>query len=352
MKTIKASMIRTTKNSGPAPLFFVGVLILLLLTACQPQPTEKHLTFSGPIMGTDYRISMLVTLDTDLNALEESVLRVMQSVDQSMSTYIEDSELNQFNRTESGIAVRLSSELAEVMREAIIISRLSDGAFDVTLAQAINLWGFGPQGRVSKQPNQQQLNEIKRSVGYEKLKLDGDLLSKADSDLSIDLSAIAKGYAVDKVAEILLQSNITNFLVSIGGELRAAGRKLDGSVWQVGIEKPQVLGGIQEIVALDGKAVATSGDYRNYYTINGKQFSHTIDPISLTPVFHQLALVSVIADSAMRADALATAMLAMGEVRAQEFAKLNDLAAYMIIREAHENQYRIVVTDRFRSVLQ
>jgi len=323
-----------------------------LFSACQDQPTEKQITYSGPVMGTDYRISVLVKQNENLDALEKRIEQAMDAVNQSMSTYIEHSELNQFNRASAGQAVSLSPELAEVIRESIAVNQLSGGAFDVTLARAINLWGFGPNGRTKKQPTAQQLDDLKRSIGTDKLKLEGHSLTKADSDLSIDLSAIAKGYAVDKVAESLVEQGINSFLINIGGELRAAGRKLDGSVWQVGIEKPHALGGIQEIATLDNKAIATSGDYRNYYVVDGKQFSHTIDPQKLTPVFHKLALVSVIADSAMRADALATAMMAMGEERAEEFARRNELAAYLIVRDVKNNQYRTIVTDKFKSVLQ
>lgn len=371
MTAIDSAVNVKLKNSGRTPLFFIvqvftisgfstsvfstpvfTVLAALFLSACQDVPTQKHVTYSGPIMGTDYRISALVGRDTDLDLLEQTIVNAMQAVNQSMSTYIKDSEINQFNSAPGGQAVSLSPELAEVLIESLALSQLSEGAFDVTLARVINLWGFGPTGRISKRPSQEQLADVKRSVGYEKLSLDGDTATKGISDLSIDLSAIAKGYAVDKVADALQQTGVSDFLINIGGELRGAGRKIDGSVWQVGIEKPHALGGIQEIAALDNKAIATSGDYRNFYLIDGEQFSHTIDPNTLTPVFHKLALVSVIAQTAMRADGLATAMMAMGEARAEKFAEKNNLAAYMLIREPLKDQYRIVVTEQFKAVLQ
>lgn len=352
--------ITKAKNSGLVPLFLIvlscvrkmAIVSLVFLSACQEAPTHKQVTFSGPIMGTDYRISALVGVATDLNVLEQDILNAMQAVNQSMSTYIDDSELNQFNRASADQMIALSPALVDVLTESLAISRMSSGAFDVTLAKVIDLWGFGPDGRATQRPSAQQLADLRGSVGYEKIKISNQQATKTVDELRVDLSAIAKGYAVDQVAHTLLTNNVTGFLINIGGELRGAGRKLDGSVWQVGIEKPHALGGIQEIVMLDNQAIATSGDYRNFYTIDGEQYSHTIDPTTLSPVFHKLALVSVLADTAMRADGLATAMLAMGEVRAQAFAKQHDLAAYMIIRESGTEQYRIVVTDKFNSVLQ
>jgi thiamine biosynthesis lipoprotein len=166
------------------------------------------------------------------------------------------------------------------------------------------------------------------------------------------LSPIAKGYAVDKVASVIEAYGINDYLVNIGGELRASGKTVDAQLWRVGIEKPHILGGIQQIALLDNKAIATSGDYRNYLVVDGQQFSHTIDPITLKPVLHKLALVSVIADKASTADALATAMMVMGEEKAWSFALNNRLAAYFIVRGDENKPFVIKYTEEFERNLQ
>ncbi len=177
-------------------------------------------------------------------------------------------------------------------------------------------------------------------------------LSKSAASLMIDLSAIAKGYAVDQVAGLLRQQGIEDFLVDIGGELRASGHNVDGHLWRVGIERPEVLGGVDRIVALRDKAIATSGDYRNFLVLDGKTFSHTINPTTMRPVIHRLALVSVIAEDAATADALATALMVMGEVVARQFAEHNQLAAYLVIRDGADGDYQTIITPQFESYLQ
>ena len=301
-------------------------------------------------MGTDYRITLVNHRrhdDLTLKELEADVKAVMQRVNQSMSNYLPDSELSQFNRLPAGQTQTISADFDAVVRESLNISKLSEGAFDITLARAIDLWGFGPKGIIDRQPSDQMISEIKPTVGYQNLILGTNTLSKKIDGVELSVSAIAKGYAVDRVAQVLEKNGVTNFLVNIGGELRASGRSADDTLWRVGIEKPHVLGGIQRIATLDNQAIATSGDYRNYLVIDGQQFSHTIDPITLKPAYHKLALVSVIADNASTADAFATALLAMGEARAWEFVQHQGLAAYLVIRGQGEDQFEIKISDKF-----
>jgi thiamine biosynthesis lipoprotein len=343
-----------TKNSEPSSLFLLVLsAAAVFLVGCSDKNSDRQMqSFSGQIMGTEYRVSVLVGDDSESSRIEQQILAAMKSVDQRMSTYRPDSELSGLNAAPANTPLEISEELALVLCEAQRISRLSDGAFDVTLAKAIDLWGFGPNGSITQRPEEHLLMEIRESIGYQNLVLDGQSLEKKQPGVSISLSAIAKGYAVDQVANVLDEIGISDYLVNIGGELKAAGHKGDGTNWKVGIEKPHILGGVQEIVLLQNKAIATSGDYRNYHVIDGKQYSHTIDPNTLSPVFHSLALVSVIDDSAMTADALATAMMAMGESAALQFAKQNGLTVYMIIRDGAEHQFRREISDSFRGYLQ
>lgn len=342
------------KNSGRGSLFCIllAITVSLGLSSCAVPSPEQMVTFSGKIMGTDYRITTVLAASTNEQAIEHAALAAMQAVNQSMSTYLPDSELSQINGLPADVTLALSDGLYRVLLEAQRISELSDGAFDVTLAKAIDLWGFGPNGAITARPESETLATLKDSVGYELIELKDGRIRKRHAEVAISLSAIAKGYAVDQVADTLRANGVSSFLINIGGELRAAGLKPDGSSWKVGIEKPHILGGIEQVVALNDSAIATSGDYRNYHVIDGQRLSHTLDPKTLSPVFHRLALVSVTHPSAMTADALATALMAMGEQRALDFAEEQSLAAYFVIREGSEAQYRIEMTESFRRNLQ
>ncbi len=326
----------------------IAFLALMVLSSCS-NPIEP-IVLSGPTMGTQYRVTVLrnaTSAETD-EQLHAAIKQAMELVNQSMSTYIPDSELSLFNKMPAGGSIVMSPQLFNVMQEAVEISELSSGAFDTTIGKAIRLWGFSEDGRITEKPSTQLIEEIKQSVGYEKLTIEGTTLTKSASGLEVNLSAIAKGYAVDLVAEAIEGLGYTNFLVNIGGELRASGTNTERVPWRVGVERPHLLGGIEQVVELRDRAIATSGDYRNFIEIDGKRYSHTIDSKSLTPVFHRLASVSVLADRASTADALATALLAMGEQRGVEFALKNDIAAYFIIRDDNEENYKVTVTDAFK----
>ena len=359
--------LHSIKNSELCSLFlfvrklFISVAGLIMLTACQPAELvdqKQKWVYSGPIMGTQYRVTVidraqLTGVKSERQAhIENTILDAMNRVNQSMSTYIADSELNQFNALPANEAMTVSRELKDVMAEALLISEISGGAFDVTLADAVNLWGFGPDGKISRAPSEQTLLALTHVIGYQKLNLQANKLSKSVEGVHVDLSAIAKGYAVDQVARGLESLGINDYLVDIGGELRAAGVSNNGQAWRVGVEKPHVLGGIQEVIELNNKAIATSGDYRNYHLIDGKHYSHTINAKTLRPVFHRLALVSVISENTSTADGLATAIMAMGEEAGFNFARKNNLIVYMVVRGAQEDEYEIKMTPGFHDYLQ
>jgi thiamine biosynthesis lipoprotein len=341
------------KNSERCSLFLIVLCSALALTACQPSaPVRQQAVLTGPIMGTEYRITVVSDTNIDEQKVGDSVLDAMQSINQSMSNYIVDSELSKFNRLAANAPLVISPDFAAVIIESQKISKLSSGAVDVTLAKAIDAWGVGPDGTISKKPSDNELLILRDTVGYQYLSLQGLSLSKSKDGVEVSLSAIAKGYAVDKVASVIEAHGISDYLVNIGGELRASGKSIDAQVWRVGIEKPHILGGIQQIALLDNKAIATSGDYRNYFVVDGEQFSHTIDPLTLKPVLHKLALVSIITDKATTADALATAMMVMGEEKAWSFAVKNNIAAYFIVRGDGKEPFVIKYTEEFKRNLQ
>jgi thiamine biosynthesis lipoprotein len=342
------------KNSGLSSLFLflpLAVLLILSLSGCQQPNPNQSVTFSGPIMGTDYRVTVIIPSSFDLDSLETEIVEELNEVNSRMSTYLTDSELSKLNNLGANIQFPISESLHYVLSEALEISKLTDGAFDVTVADAVNIWGFGPDGAITSQPSEQQLLSLRESVGYQNIQLSSHGVSKRHAATKVDLSAIAKGYAVDRLAQLLKSKPLNNFLIDVGGELRAAGRNAENQDWRIAIEKPQNIGGVQQIIGLSNVAIATSGDYRNYLIIDGQRFSHTIDPQTLKPAFHRLALASVIAEKASTADSLATALMVMGEEAGLQFAIQHDLAAYFIIRELEGDAYSIAYTDKFAAYL-
>jgi thiamine biosynthesis lipoprotein len=253
-----------------------------------------------------------------------------------MSTYIADSELSKFNRSTSLEPVKVSTGLARVVKEAMRLGELSNGALDVTVGPLVNLWGFGPEYRPETVPSDELLSTTKASIGLDKLTFENGLLAKKIPGLYVDLSTIAKGYGVDLIAEFIETHGINNYLVEIGGEMRLKGFKHTGELWHVAIEKPlSTERAVHQIIVPKDNAVATSGDYRIYFEADGQRFSHIIDPKTGKPINHKLVSVTVIHPSSMTAEGLSTAMMVMGEEKALAFAEKNDLAVYIIVKTEH-----------------
>jgi len=212
------------------------------------------------------------------------------------------------------------------------LSVQSDGAFDLTVEPLLNLWGFGPQAREEKIPTTQALAEARRSVGHDHLRIDGDRLCK-DAAVEVDFNSLAAGYAVDTIAAKLEALGIHDYLAEATGELKAAGRKLDGSPWRIALEEPRDDQQVSErIIAVDGYGLSTSGDYRNYFVQGGRRFSHTLDARTGTPVSHNLASVTVIHPSALMADGLSTLLLILGPERGWDYAEKHDIGAFFVMR--------------------
>ncbi|MDO6440751.1 FAD:protein FMN transferase [Marinobacter sp. 2_MG-2023] len=345
----------TFRMLQPARAVLTSVFMMLALAAlagCSFQPDEEVWEISGPVFGTTYHISVVAPEDRKkLEVLAKGIDEALEDVDASMSTWRKDSELSKLNRREDQSDwVPLSKGLYEVLAKADEISRLTDGAFDVTIGPVVNLWGFGPEARPEQIPSEQRLAQVLSRTGYEQLALRASPPAvKAALPQYIDLSAIAKGYGVDAVARYLDSEGIESYLVEIGGEVRTSGAKPDGNVWRLAIEQP-VEGAehtINLIVSLPSRAMATSGDYRNYYESEGRRFSHTIDPETGKPITHNLASVTVIADDSMSADALATGFTVMGFERASALATRDNIPAYFIIRT--ENGFEGHQTPAFSS---
>jgi thiamine biosynthesis lipoprotein len=266
--------------------------------------------------------------------VQRGVEGILAEVNASMSTYLKDSEISRFNQTDTNEWFLVSSGFLDVLLAALAIGEMSDGAYDVTVGPVVNLWGFGPQARIDSVPDHSTLTEMLLHIGQDKLQLDEPQLKilKTD-DLSLDFSSIAKGYGVDVVADWLISRGVEDFLVEVGGEVRLEGLNPKGVPWRIAIEQPDsMIGSVATAINVTGRGVATSGDYRNYFEVDGKRYSHTIDPRTGFPIDHDLVSVTVIHPSAMLADGWATAFMVMGAQKAMKVALEQDLAVYFIRR--------------------
>jgi FAD:protein FMN transferase len=306
-------------------------LVALLGTACTPTPVPVE-SFQGETMGTRYTVKVVGALTPDAReALGALIDRRLEEVNSKMSTYREDSELSRFNRYDGDDPFPLSAETLEVMATAQRLGEVSGGAFDMTVGPLVNAWGFGPEGLPPEPPADEVLMALRQLVGYQQVILSADGARKARPEIQCDLSAVAKGYAVDRVAEALLEQGQDRFMVEAGGEVRTGGLNPEGEPWRIGIERPQTEGrGLQKILPLTNKAMATSGDYRNFYEMNGRRYSHTIDPRTGRPVEHAGASVSVVSDTCVEADGLATTLLVLGPEEGYAFALEQGLAVLFI----------------------
>lgn len=313
--------------------FLISGLLLALIVACSPAPKDD-IYLSGATMGTTYNIKYVPVEGISAEALQQQIDAVLLEVNQLMSTYINDSELSRFNQWQSTEPFALSAETLFVMQEAKRLGQLSGGLLDVTVGPLVNLWGFGPQNRPDKMPSPEQIAEAKAHIGLDKLQLTETSAIKSDPNLYVDLSTIAKGYGVDRVAELLVAQHIDNYLVEIGGEMRLAGFKTNGTNWRVAIEKPLTNErAIEKIISVGDNAIATSGDYRIYFEENGQRYSHLINPVTGYPITHNLVSVTVVHPSSMTADGLATALTIMGKDQALALAEQQNLAVLLITKE-------------------
>ena len=291
-------------------------LLIAISNGCYRENVPMMQVIQGRTMGTTYSIKFTADHAAPvLLSVSKKVEAELKSINEAMSTYIESSEISRFNRSSSTDWFPVSTDTAQVVSLAQEISSATDGAFDVTVGRLVEFWGFGPADRPTTPPTEEQVQQVLRSVGYQRLhvRLDPPALQKDAPELSVDLSAIAKGFAVDQVAEVLQAASIEDFFIEIGGEVLTRGKRLDGRDWQVGIELPdpkrRALYGSME---LSGAAMATSGDYRNFYEIAGERFSHMIDPRTGRPSRQDLASATVIDDSCAKADAIATGLMVLG----------------------------------------
>jgi len=304
--------------------------------ACQDSSRLPEYELAGATMGTSFNVKVVAPPDElPMEALRQQIRDKLDSIEKLTSTYIKESELSMFNANPSTDWIDVSAELCIVVEQALNLSRETDGAFDITVGPLVNLWGFGAEGIANRPPTTDEIQSALSRVGYRRLqtRCDAPAMRKQQSDLYVDLSGWAKGYAVDELAALLDKRALSDYLIEIGGELRAQGLNAEGRKWAIAIEKPDPNGrDVQFVLRLTDMGVATSGDYRNFFEHEGVRYSHTIDTQSGWPVSHALAAVTVIDESAATADALATALLVLGPERGLAMADKLEIAGYFLLR--------------------
>ena len=306
---------------------------LLFVWGCSNEIGDEPLRFSGGTMGTNYTVQVFAP-ESEKLTLEVGIQRTLSRVVGSTSVYEPRSDVSRFNAAEPGEWVEVSAEVARIVAVGLEVAELTEGAFEPTILPLVNIWGFGPQGRAEEIPSEEELETARAMIGWQALEVreDPPALRKSEPR-EIDLGGIAKGYGADAVADYLRDQGYSHFLVELGGDMVVEGGKPDGSLWRLAIEKPdERQRGIYRILELEDGGLVTSGDYRNYFEVDGQRYAHTIDPTTGFPVDHRLASVSVIAETSVLADAWSTALMVLGPERAAEVAEREDISALLIER--------------------
>lgn len=309
---------------------------VLLLAACSPDERLPEYQLSGSTMGTTYSVKLVAPGEyLNKDDLQSRIAETLAAVDKLTSTWRDDSDLSKFNVNPSTDWIDVSSEFCNAIESALAVSRATGGAFDITVGPLVNLWGFGPDGERQEPPDTAALNAVMADVGYEgvEARCDQPAVRKRSGTMYIDLSGWAKGYGVDRLAAVLDDHALKDYLVEIGGELRMRGQNAEGKNWAIAVEMPSTMTRrSQSVLRLTDTSVATSGDYRNYFEHDGRHYSHTIDARTGRPVTHDLAAVTVISDTAAFADAMATALLVLGPEAGLTLAEDLGVAGYFLVR--------------------
>jgi thiamine biosynthesis lipoprotein len=296
-------------------VYIITIFFLcLFLAGCGIQ---KEVRFSGQTMGTVYHIKVITRFFNDTKGLRQKIKIRLEDINRSMSTYRKDSEISRFNAlSRIGEKFYISNDFLQVMTVAQNIYELTGGAWDGTIKPLVELWGFGDSKNKKKTPGEKEIQAILSNIGFKHIEISSDrYLIKRKASISLDLASIAKGYAVDQIAALIKTDGIENFLVEIGGEGFASGLRKDGKRWRIGINRPHKdapYDQVYKVLTLQDKAFATSGDYRNFFELNGKRFSHILDPKSGYPIMNGVVSVSIMADTCTFADGLATAVMVLG----------------------------------------
>ncbi|MFB6348982.1 FAD:protein FMN transferase [Moraxella sp. ZJ142] len=338
-----------------APVIGGLVVCGLALTACSDKPSYQSI--SGETMGTSYHITFKNgDNQADTAAIQASIDQRLESINDSMSTYRENSTISRFNRLSSHTPIVVDADFVQVLTDSRTVYQASNHAFDPTVYPLVELWGFGSRmnvERLQSPPSTAEIAAADSLVGLDKVLLDGDKLSKSTDGVGLDFSAIAKGYAVDVIAQTLKQEyGVVNYMVEIGGEVATLGVNSNGRPWTLGIDKPVIDSSVENRSTLTtltqpaGEAlhIATSGGYRNSLEYNGVRYSHTINPTTGQPVANNAPSVTVLHDSVALADAWATALTAVPYPDALTLANNQGVMALFVVENASKTGFEIVKT--------
>ncbi|WP_421218597.1 FAD:protein FMN transferase [Aeromonas jandaei] len=325
--------------------------LLLTLTGCQP-PAQTRI--QGKTMGTYYVVTLSDPFPGGEPALKSEVENLLARMNSEISTYDPDSLISRFNQGPANTPFVIPAAMAKIVRQGIDAGHLTNGKLDVTVGPLVNLWGFGPDKRPVKRPDDAAIAAARQKVGIDKLTLtpkgDHFLLEKSIPELYLDLSTLGEGAASDEIAALLESKGVNNYLIEVAGAVRSKGHNSKGSPWRVAIVEPSDQpGAFSDIVIPNGMALSTAGSYRNYYELDGQRYSHIIDPATGQPITHKLVSASVITPSALEADALDTALMVMGPAEAMAFAKKHTLAVYLIVKT--DKGFKAIHTPQFAPYL-
>jgi thiamine biosynthesis lipoprotein len=315
------------------------ILVIILFSKAGVEAQTEHLIV-GRTMGTTYHIQVVTDAADRVNGLKEEIDARLEDLNRVFSTYIKDSEISRFNAlSKTGQKFRISDDFMQVMKVGHKIHRLSEGAWDATVSPLVDLWGFGPKQRQPRKPPATDVKTRMQNIGFDRIQiLEPHFLVKNLATVTLDLNSIAKGFAVDQISALIAAAGHKNYLVEIGGEVYAAGVRADGKKWRVGINRPRKDAAFNEVykaVSIDNQAFATSGDYRNFFEIDGVRYSHVIDPRSGYPVSNGVISVSIIADNCTLADSLATAVMVMGVKKGMELVnRLDHVECFMVVEKS------------------
>ncbi len=323
----------------------IAVALAAALTGCF-NSVDPVAEIYGATMGSTYSIKWVPVEDApDAETLQTDIDGMLARFDEEASTWRSDSDIARFNAAPAGTCMDMPSSVLDMVRLAETLNRESNGAFDVTVGPLLKLWGFHGDPQLQEVPNADALAAAMQMVGQQHLHVRESQLCK-DVALTVELSSVGAGYMVDRVSERLEHYGIKNYMVEMTGELKAVGHKPGDRPWRIAIEEPRDDNRVaQMILSLDGEGVSTSGDYRNYFELDGQRFSHTFDARTGKPVMHRLAAVTVLDPSAARADGLSTVLMIMGEKAGWDYAIAHDLAAFFVVRDGDTFESR--VTPRF-----
>ena len=323
-------------------IFITTALMIVFVLMFHGCGMQKEVLLTGKTMGTTYHIKIVAGYFQNISGLKGSIEKKLKEINNSMSTYIKDSEISQFNAlSRAGEKFYISDDFFYVMTVAKKIFSLTDGAWDGTIKPLVDLWGFGVSNNNNKIPSEKEIQNALLHTGFNHINISPHrYLVKTKKSISLDLASIAKGFAVDQMAAIIKKEGIQNFLVEIGGEGYASGVRKDRKPWNIGINMPRKdapIDQVYKVLTLQNKAFATSGDYRNFFEQNGKRFSHILDPRNGFPILNGMVSVSVVANTCTFADGLATAIMVMGHKKGLELInRLGNTECLIIVKKNND----------------